>query len=116
MEKLTNKEEEIMQVLWDLEKAFVKEVLPEIKDQKLHYNTVSTIVRILENKNFVGYRKQGRGHIYYPLIEKDSYSKFSMTKLLNNYFDGSVKSMLSFFVKKNDLSVRELEEVLSYLQ
>ena len=113
MKELTKAEEEIMQLLWQLNEANVATLIEEMPEPKPAYNTVSTIVRILENKNFVGYRKQGRGHIYYPLIEKDSYSKFSMTKLLNNYFDGSVKSMLSFFVKKNDLSVRELEEVLS---
>ncbi len=113
MKELTKAEEEIMQLLWQLNEANVATLIEELPEPKPAYNTVSTIVRILENKGFVGFRKEGRGHIYYPLIEKDSYSKFSMTKLLNNYFDGSVKSMLSFFVKKNDLSICELEEVLS---
>jgi predicted transcriptional regulator len=69
-------------------------------------------VRILENKNFVSHKKAGRGYIYFPLIEKEAYTKSTMNKLMNNYFNGSVKSMLSFFVKKNDLSVKELEEIL----
>lgn len=112
MKELTKAEEEVMQQLWKLEKANVAAIIEELPEPKPAYNTVSTIVRILENKGFVGYKKVGRGHDYFPLVEKDSYSKFSMTKLMNNYFDGSMKSMLSFFVKKNDLGTAELEEIL----
>jgi len=113
MKELTKAEEEVMQLLWKLKHANVATLIEEIPEPKPAYNTISTIVRILENKGFVGYKKQGRGHIYFPLIEKERYSKFSLTKLMNNYFDGSMKSMLSFFVKKNDLSIQELEEILS---
>jgi len=113
MKELTKAEEEIMQLLWRLEEANVATLIEEMDEPKPAYNTVSTIVRILESKNFVGFRKQGRGHIYFPLVKKDSYSRFSISKLLNNYFDGSAKSMLSFFMKKNDLSVKELEEILT---
>lgn len=113
MKELTKAEEEVMQLLWKLEKANVAALIDEIPEPKPAYNTVSTIVRILESKGFVGYEKEGRGHIYFPLVKKESYSKFSMTKLMNNYFDGSVKSMLSFFVNKNQMTIQELEEVLS---
>lgn len=113
MKELTKAEEEIMQLLWKLKQANVAALLAEMEEPKPAYNTVSTIVRILETKGFVGYKKIGRGHEYYPLVEKDSYSKFSMTKLMNNYFDGSIKSMLSFFVNKNDMSIEELENILS---
>ncbi|MDQ7915949.1 BlaI/MecI/CopY family transcriptional regulator [Mesonia sp. MT50] len=112
MKELTKAEEEVMQQLWKLKEANVAAMIEEMPEPKPAYNTVSTIVRILESKGFVGYKKVGRGHDYFPLVEKDSYSKFSMTKLMNNYFDGSMKSMLSFFVKKNDLSTTELEEIL----
>jgi len=112
MKELTKAEEEVMQQLWKLKEANVAAMIEEMPEPKPAYNTVSTIVRILESKGFVGYKKVGRGHDYFPLVEKDSYSKFSMTKLMNNYFDGSMKSMLSFFVKKNDLSTAELEEIL----
>ncbi|TXK75361.1 BlaI/MecI/CopY family transcriptional regulator [Mesonia sp. HuA40] len=112
MKELTKAEEQVMQQLWKLKEANVATIIAEFSDPKPAYNTVSTIVRILEQKGFVGYRKAGRGHIYFPLVKKDSYSKFSMTKLMNNYFDGSMKSMLSFFVKKNDMSTAELEEIL----
>ncbi|TQD34797.1 BlaI/MecI/CopY family transcriptional regulator [Haloflavibacter putidus] len=113
MKELTKAEEEIMQLLWKLEQANVAALLEEMNEPKPAYNTVSTIVRILETKGFVGYKKVGRGHEYYPLIEKDNYSKFSLSKLMNNYFDGSMKTMLSFFVDKNDMSVKELEDILS---
>ncbi|PJX20775.1 CopY family transcriptional repressor [Psychroflexus sp. S27] len=113
MKELTKAEEEIMQLLWKLEQSTVAGMLEKMKSPKPAYNTVSTIVRILENKGFVTYKKVGRGHEYYPLIKKDKYTKFSLSKIMNNYFDGSVKSMLSFFVNKNDMSVQELEDILS---
>ncbi|WP_121668071.1 BlaI/MecI/CopY family transcriptional regulator [Mesonia aquimarina] len=113
MKELTKAEEEVMQLLWQLKQANVATLLEEIPEPKPAYNTISTIVRILESKGFVGYEKKGRGHIYFPLIEKERYSKFSLTKVMNNYFDGSVKNMLSFFVQKNDMSIQELEEILT---
>ncbi|MCX7550960.1 BlaI/MecI/CopY family transcriptional regulator [Xanthomarina sp. F2636L] len=110
--QLTKAEEEIMQVLWQLEKANVKQIIDVLPEPKPAYNTVSTIVRILETKGFVDYEKQGKGHIYYPLIKKQDYSNQSLNTLVDNYFQGSFKSMVSFFVKKNDISLQELESVL----
>src|SRR5690606_14774976 len=101
MKQLTKAEEEIMQVLWQLEKATVKDVIEQLPDPKPAYNTVSTIVRILESKGFVGYEKQGKGHLYFPLVKKQDYSNQSLNQLVENYFQGSFKSMVSFFVKKN---------------
>lgn len=111
-QELTRAEEEIMQWLWQLEEANVASIVEKMPSPKPAYNTVSTIIRILENKGFVDYRKVGRGHVYFPLVQKETYTKNSMNKLMNNYFDGSMKSMLSFFVKKNEMSVKELEEIL----
>lgn len=112
MKQLTKAEEDIMQILWQLKKANVKAIVKEFPKPKPAYNTVSTIVRILENKGFVDYEKQGKGHVYYPLIEKQEYSNQSINKLVDNYFQGSFKSMVSFFVKKNDMTVKDLESVL----
>ena len=112
MKQLTKAEEDIMQVLWQLGKANVKDIIDELPSPKPAYNTVSTIVRILENKGFVDYEKQGRGHIYFPLLKKQEYSNQSLNKLVDNYFQGSFKSMVSFFVKKNDINLSELESVL----
>lgn len=115
MKQLTKAEEEIMQVLWQLEKATVKGVIEQLPDPKPAYNTVSTIVRILESKGFVDYEKQGKGHLYFPLVKKQDYSNQSLNQLVENYFQGSFKSMVSFFVKKNDINLSELETVLKEL-
>ena len=112
MKQLTKAEEEIMQVLWRLQKANVKQVIDELPEPKPAYNTVSTIVRILESKGFVDYEKQGKGHLYFPLVPKTDYSNQSINMLVDNYFQGSFKSMVSFFVKKNDLNLKDLEAVL----
>jgi BlaI family transcriptional regulator, penicillinase repressor len=113
MEKqLTKAEEQLMQVLWDLEEASVKEIIKQLPMPKPAYNTVSTIIRILENKNFVAHNAKGRGHIYYPLIKKTDYSNQTLNKLVDSYFGGSFKNMVSFFVKKNDVDINELEDIL----
>jgi predicted transcriptional regulator len=113
MEKqLTKAEEQLMQVLWDLEMASVKEIIEQLPKPKPAYNTVSTIIRILETKDFVGHKAKGRGHIYYPLVKKTDYSNKSLQKIVDGYFEGSFKSMVSFFVKKNDVDITELESIL----
>lgn len=115
MKELTKAEEEIMQVLWELEEANVASVIDKLPNPKPAYNTVSTIVRILESKGFVDFRKKGRGHIYYPIIQKAEYSNQYLNKFLSGYFQGSFKSMVSFFVKKNDLSMQEVEDILELI-
>lgn len=112
MKQLTKAEEDIMQILWQLKKANVKSIIKEFPDPKPAYNTVSTIVRILENKGFVDYEKKGKGHNYFPIVKQQDYSNQSITKLVDNYFQGSFKSMVSFFVKKNDMGIEDLEAVL----
>lgn len=109
---LTKAEEEIMQYLWEFGEAKVAQVIEAMPEPKPAYNTVSTIIRILEKKGFVDYKKKGRGHIYFPLVGKESYTETTMSKLVNNYFNGSVRSMLSFFVKKNDMTLKEFETIL----
>jgi len=112
MKQLTKAEEEIMQALWQLEKANVKAIIEILPNPKPAYNTVSTIVRILESKGFVDYEKLGKGHVYFPIVAKSSYSNQSINKLVDNYFQGSFKSMVSFFVKKNDIDVQDIEALL----
>lgn len=112
MKQLTKAEEEVMQILWELKEANVAALIEEMPEPKPAYNTVSTIIRILESKEFVDYKKQGRGHIYFPLVQKNDYSSASMSKMVNDYFNGSFKSMVSFFVKKKEMSAGELEAIL----
>ncbi|APZ45164.1 CopY family transcriptional repressor [Polaribacter reichenbachii] len=110
--QLTKAEEQIMQVLWNLEASSVKEIIEKLPEPKPAYNTVSTIIRILETKEFVGHKPEGRGYTYYPLIDKETYSNQSLHKLMNGYFNGSFKSLVSFFVKENNMDVTELESIL----
>ena len=116
MKQLTKAEEEVMKQLWKLEKCNVASIIEELSEPKPAYNTVSTIVRILEDKGFVGHEKEGRGHLYFPLIKKSDYSNQSINKLVDGYFQGSFKSMVSFFMKKNDMSLSELESVLKEIK
>jgi len=99
MKELTRAEEQVMQILWKLKKGFVKKVIDEMAEPKPAYNTVSTIIRILEKKGFVGYKAYGKTHEYFPLVEKDDYSKYFLKNFVSNYFEGSIQSMVSFFCK-----------------
>lgn len=113
---LTKAEEEIMQVLWQLENAFVKDIIAEMPEPKPHYNTVSTIVKILEEKGFVDHESFGKSNRYFPLVDKDDYSKKSMKQFVKKYFEGSFSNMLSFFAKEKDISVQQLEDLLNELK
>jgi len=112
MKQLTKAEEEIMHLLWNLKEANVATLIEEFSSPKPAYNTVSTIVRILEQKEFVSYRKEGRGHIYFPIVAKETYSNARIQSLVQGYFQGSFKSMVSFFMKKNDISLAEMETIM----
>ncbi|MEX0811868.1 MAG: BlaI/MecI/CopY family transcriptional regulator [Chitinophagales bacterium] len=116
MKPLTKAEEEIMQVLWKLEKGFVKEIIDELPKPKPAYNTVSTIVRILEKKGFVDHEAFGKSYRYYPLISKSSYSNDSIKSLMQNYFGGSFEELVSFFVKKNDIDIAEAEKLIEEIK
>lgn len=112
---LTTAEEQLMQVLWSLEAATVQEIIDQLPNPKPAYNTVSTIIRILESKEFVNHKPKGRGYIYYPLIKKADYSSQALNKFVDGYFGGSFKNMVSFFVRKNDIDIDELEEIIQKL-
>jgi predicted transcriptional regulator len=113
MEKqLTKAEEQFMQVLWKLEEASIQDIINQLPEPKPAYNTVSTIIRILETKNFVGHKAKGRGYLYFTLVKKEDYSNQTLNKLVDGYFEGSFKSMVSFFVKKNDVDINDLETIL----
>ena len=116
MQKLTNKEEEIMQILWKLEKAFVKDVLAEIKEDKPHYNTLSTIIRNLEDKGYVGYTAYGKTHQYFPIVTKESYRKHFFSSVIDTYFNSSYKNVVSFFANEEKISVEELKEIISIIE
>lgn len=109
---LTSLELKVMNILWDLELAFVKEVMEKWEGKPAPaYNTVSTVIRILEEKGFVGHNAFGRSHQYMPLLSRDDYQKRVMTNVLDNVFSGSVTSMISSLVDKRNLSDEEIEEL-----
>ena len=110
--QLTKAEEQFMQVLWALEEGTIQDIIDELPEPKPAYNTVSTIIRILESKEVVDHKPKGRGYIYFPLIKKSDYSNQTLQKIVDGYFDGSFKSMVSFFMKKNDLDIKELDAIL----
>ena len=114
--KLTPKEEELIQVLWQLQKAFVKEIVAVLPEPRPHYNTVSTIIRKMEEKGFVGHESFGNTHRYYPLISKESYKKNFVQKTIDNYFDKSYKNMVSFFAQEQKISVDELKEIIQLIE
>jgi predicted transcriptional regulator len=116
MQKLTNKEEEIMHILWKLKKAFVKEVLAEIIEEQPHYNTLSTIVRNLEEKGFVAHNAFGNTHQYYPIVSLEDYRKRFMSTAIDNYFNSSYKNMVSQFAKEEKISAKELREILAMIE
>ena len=100
-----------MQVLWELEKGFVNDIVSQLLEPKPAYNTVSTIVRILEQKGFIAHKAYGRTHEYYPLINKEEYSREYLDNFTQNYFSNSYKALASFFANTENLSIRELEEI-----
>ena len=116
IKELTRAEEEIMQVLWTMNSAFVKDIIEELPEPKPAYSTVSTIVRILQQKGFVGHKAHGQSHMYHPLITKDNYTKAFMKGFVKKYFGGSYQQMVSFFTQENSLTLHELEQLLKDLK
>ncbi|MBN1779694.1 BlaI/MecI/CopY family transcriptional regulator [bacterium] len=116
MKELTKAEEQIMQVLWALQKAFVKEIIEELPEPRPAYNTVSTIVRILESKGFVDHEAFGKTHRYFPVVSKKVYSRFFLKRMITDYFDNSYQNMVSFFAGDKSMTLEELEELLSLIK
>ena len=114
--ELTRAELVIMQVIWDKEKVLVHDILSEMTEPKPAYNTVSTVVRILEKKGYVGHKAYGKTHEYYPLIEREEYTNGYMNGVLNNFFGGSVSRMISFFTRNEKISLAEADEILKMLK
>ncbi len=112
---LTKAEEQIMQVVWQIERGFVKDVMDLLPEPKPAYNTVSTIIRILEVKGFIAHETFGKAHKYYPIVSKEDYKRHATEKLLGGYFENSVESMFSFFVREEKLDVGDVDEILKMI-
>ena len=112
MKELTRAEEQLMQILWKLKKGFIKDLIDKLPEPKPAYNTVSTFVRIMEKKGFVGHIAYGKTHEYYPLISKKEYTKIFMKGMIKSYFSNSFQEMVSFFARENKMSISELETLM----
>ena len=116
LKELTKAEEQVMQVLWKLEKGFVKDVIEQLPDPKPAYNTVSTIIRILEKKGMVDHKSYGKTHEYFPTVDKNTYRKFYLENFMDNYFGGSFQRLVSFFAREKDISMLEMEELFKLVE
>ncbi|MBS0026885.1 BlaI/MecI/CopY family transcriptional regulator [Chitinophaga sp. 22321] len=116
MKQLTKAEEQIMQALWETGPAFVKDIIEVMAEPKPHYNTVSTLIKILIEKGFVDFKAYGKSHQYFALVTKDAYSHKTVNNIVKGYFDGSFSNMVSFFVKEKELSISELEKLIQKIK
>ena len=116
MKELTKAEDQVMQILWKLDKAFVKDIVEKMPNPKPAYNTVSTIIRILEKKGFVGYKAYGKTHEYFAAVPKEKYTKFYLNNLVRGYFNGNFQSLVSFFASENKMDVRDIDSLLKQLE
>ncbi|WP_068472967.1 BlaI/MecI/CopY family transcriptional regulator [Saccharicrinis aurantiacus] len=113
MKELTKAEEQVMQQLWNLGETNVKSIIEQMSEPKPAYNTVSTIVRILENKGFVDHKKVGKGYVYFAIVTKEAYKKKFMKRFMSHYFQDSLKDFVSFFAKEDKMDISELEELMN---
>ncbi len=115
MKELTKAEEQVMQYLWEIGKGFVKDILEKYPEPKPNYNTVSTVVRLLEQKGFIDHKTYGNTHEYYPVVSKEEYSHSAANKLIEQYFGGSLKQLVSFFATKNEVDTKELDDIMQMI-
>lgn len=112
LKELTRAEEQVMQILWEIERGVVRDIIDKMDKPKPAYNTVSTIVRILETKGFVDHKAYGKTHEYFPLVSKERYTRFCLNNMIRGYFDGSFQNLVSFFARDNKLDIQDLEKLI----
>jgi len=116
IKELTKAEEQVMQILWQLKEAIVKDIVAVMPDPKPAYNTVSTVVRVLEGKGFIDHKAYGNSHVYFPIVEETDYKKFTFDKMMKNYFSNSYQSLVSFIADEKKLGLKELDELAELLE
>src|SRR6202000_630409 len=115
IKELTKAEEQVMQILWQLKEAIVKDILEQMPEPRPAYNTVSTVVRVLEGKGFIDHKAYGNSHVYFPIVSEDEYKKFTFDKMMKSYFNDSYKSLVSFIADEKKLGVKELDELTNVI-
>ncbi len=116
MKEITKAQEEILKALWKIKEGAVSDVLDKIKEPKPAYNTVATVIKVLEKKDYVSHKTFGKTNVYYPLITENEYAKNILKDTAKGFFNGSLNQMVSFFVKNKDLSINELEELKNMIE
>jgi BlaI family transcriptional regulator, penicillinase repressor len=116
MKTLTKAEEQIMHIIWELDRVLVRDILEQLPEPKPAYNTVSTVVRVLEKKGFVDHKSYGTTYEYYPQVSKEEYTRFHFREFLSKYFDNSFPQMASFFATENNIGIEDLEEMLREIE
>jgi len=116
IKELTRAEEEVMQILWRIKRGFIKEILEKFDEPRPAYSTVSTIIRILQEKGFVNYKVYGRTFQYFPVISKDDYRKTQMSSFVRNYFSNSYQKMVSFFAREDSITVKDMEDIMAMMK
>jgi predicted transcriptional regulator len=114
--KLTKAENEVMLIIWEMERGLVSDMIEKLPDPKPPHSTISSIVRILEKKGFVGHKAYGRTHEYFPLVSKDDYSRNSIQQLASDYFGGSMNRLVSFIAEEEDLDLKQIGELLNRIE
>ncbi|RZL45685.1 MAG: BlaI/MecI/CopY family transcriptional regulator [Pedobacter sp.] len=113
MRELTKAEEQVMLILWEMKEGIVKDVIEKMEPPKPAYNTVSTVIRVLEGKGFISHKAIGNTHVYFPLITEEQYKHFAFDKVMNNYFENNYQSLVSFLVKEKNMDMQELDELIA---
>ena len=116
IKELTKAEEQVMQLLWQLNEAMVKDIIALMPEPKPAYNTVSTVIRVLEGKGFINHKAYGNSHVYFPLITEAQYKKFTFDKMMANYFSNSYESLVSFIANEKKLNLHQLDELTKLIE
>ena len=113
LKELTRAEDQVMQILWSIGRGVVRDIIEKMPEPKPAYNTISTIVRILETKGFVDHKAYGKTHEYYPIVSKERYTRFYLNNMIRGYFNGSFQNLVSFFARDNKLDAADIEKLLN---
>jgi BlaI family transcriptional regulator, penicillinase repressor len=116
MIELTKAQEEILQVLWTINQGMVNDIMDCLPEPKPAYNTVSTVVRVLEKKGYVDHKAYGKTHVYFPKISKKEYTQYWFKDTLKGFFNNSVNQVVSFFSRQKNMNLSELEELKLFVE
>jgi BlaI family transcriptional regulator, penicillinase repressor len=116
MKEITKAQEEILRVLWEIKEGVVTDVIEKLPEPKPAYNTVSTVIKVLEKKGYVSHKVYGKTHVYFPIVSKEEYAKYTLKNSYSQLFNSSINQVVSFFVKEDKVTLKELEDLKNYIE